>query len=274
MTDRIITTDDASLDLVWKVLNREVEIDAVRFLRESVGRRDRTDPTPEQRTAFGFDTNALYRLGLGKNGANAIDYISALHKGPLLIPGQAVQELWNNQLAGVPTLAKGIGGKFDELCKEVEKLGQSFGDLGSEVKSAIDALAREYSHLYDPAALESFHETITVFESRAAARFVPRDRFAALAEVRNSTKTPPGFKDVGNGDFYIWADFLYGLAESGGEFDVSILVTNDVKPDWSRNGFPHPILMAEAEAVSGKPFSIWTLPEFHGYVQKFSVPNM
>lgn len=81
-----------------------------------------------------------------------------------------------------------------------------------------------------------------------------------LATHRKRTKTPPGFKDDGDGDFFIWVDLLTGLQlarASSRQFSRAVLVSGDRKLDWSRNGIAHPILVAEVRALLNVPFEIW-----------------
>ncbi|NQD81454.1 hypothetical protein HP436_14860, partial [Pseudomonas sp. CrR14] len=102
-------------------------------------------------------------------------------------------------------------------------------------------------------------------EQKAIVPYVPRLRFHEMAVARKRTKTPPGFKDDGDGDFYVWLDLLYGLMiekKHGAEFNHVIFVTNDVKPDWSRNGIPHPILAAEMETAVGATLEVLKIEQF------------
>jgi hypothetical protein len=80
--------------------------------------------------------------------------------------------------------------------------------------------------------------------------------------LRKKTKTPPGFRDDDDGDFFIWVDFLTGLlnARAAGEsYGRVALVSLERKVDWSRAGMAHPILVAEVRALLNVPFEIWTI---------------
>ena len=86
-----------------------------------------------------------------------------------------------------------------------------------------------------------------------------------IAEQRKRVKTPPGFKDSGDGDFFIWADILFGLLQLKNTIELPnrlILITNYGKIDWCREGKAHPILFAEAKYLIDIDFEIWTLDKF------------
>lgn len=265
--------DNPALSVVWSVLNRGLNVDALLELYKAIdpGER-RPDVSNCDSIAFGFDTNAMYRLGLnGTRGADSIDYLRTQHSGPVVLPGQAIQELWNNLLAGVEPQAKQLRKRFDDLKESVEAIGQRLGEPGEAAVAAIDALLAAHGEWVDPASMGTFGGTLEALLAVANCHFVPRADFYELARVRHETKTPPGFRDpaTNHGDFYLWADFLYGVANCDmTSVEAVVLVTNDVKSDWSRHGVPHPILTAEARAVGHVPFDLWTLSKFQGYVSR------
>lgn len=258
---------DEALTHVWDVLNRNAPVAPLQYLSASLSQTRKLGDV--QRLAFGFDTNAMFRLGLGNAGADMLDYLRTRRGGPIIVPGQTLQEVWNNQLAGLLPLAKGLQVRFRDLETETLKLGERFGQRGEEVRAAVRALVEEYPETFDDDAEKAFQDTLELFLQVASVPFVPRLEFGQLAQTRKSSRTPPGFKDVGDGDFFVWADFLYGLRMSDPDrMQGVVLVTNDTKPDWSRNGVAHPILTAEAVAVTAKPFELWTLPELTSYVRR------
>ncbi len=254
------------LTRVWDVLNRDCPLDALGDLHRSLSPERQLRKV--ERLAVGFDTNAMYRVGRGRAGADVLDYLRTRHKSPIIVPGQTLQEVWNNQIVGVVPLAKALRTKLQEVEAETKKLDQRFGSLGLQAKSALTALLAEYAEVFDEQAEEDFRATVELLQVKAIVRYVPRLEFAALARVRNDTKTPPGFRDAGDGDFFVWADFLYGLAGcKANDVDGAVLVTNDTKPDWSRNGVAHPVLTAEATAMLPKPFELWTISALNAYVK-------
>src|SRR5437764_8432208 len=71
---------DPALNIVWNVLNRSSSVDAMVELRNGLNQSQRRPAISESnRIAFGFDTNAIYRVGLGKKGPDAIDYLRTRH---------------------------------------------------------------------------------------------------------------------------------------------------------------------------------------------------
>lgn len=262
--------DDVSLDKVWNVLNRSTDVESLRELHRGLSERERPHLGINQTIAFGFDANAIFRLGLGAQGANSLDYLTNQHYGPVIIPGQAVQEVWNNFLAGVEPNAKAVSRKLGELENELATIGQELGVLGDGAKAAVQALIKSHGDWTDSQALVEFEGAVRALLSVGEVTYVPRDEFYRLAQVRKETKTPPGFRDESTnfGDFFIWADFLYGLAKADLDgVDAVVMVTNDQKSDWSRNSVPHPILVSEARSISGKEFRLWTLKMFQDHVK-------
>lgn len=261
---------DANLRRVWDVLNRVTLLESLVELHNGLNNERRPALEDGTRIAFGFDTNALYRIGLnGTLGDNAVDYLRQ-HDGPILIPGQAIQEIWNNVLAGVEPQAKKLQKAFDQLERDMAAIDQRLGPAGDDAKTALEELAKAHGDWLDPASLAVFDRTVEALLAVATTSYVPRLQFVELARVRNDTKTPPGFRDDDNnhGDFYVWADFLYGLAQvQSGTIGAAVFVTDERKPDWTRNGVPHPLLVAEAVAVAGVPFRLWTVSEFQRHVK-------
>lgn len=257
---------DEALGRVWAALNRDAEIPAMDELYRALApKRSLKDA---KRLALSFDTSSLYRLGRGQAGADTLDYLRAQRVHPVVVPGQTLQEVWNNQVVGLRPLGRALQTRFGELESEAARLDHRFGDTGEKARDAIAALIDEYEDVFDEAAEATFRATIDVFRQSASVPFVPRLEFRQLAQVRHETKTPPGFKDSGHGDFFVWADLLYGLAQLDPDaIDGVVFVTNDTKADWSRSGVAHPLLAAEAAAVVPRPFELWTVEQLNKFVR-------
>ena len=255
------------LDRVLGILTRTVELNPLDALRRAI------QPSPKAvksgaRVALGFDTNAIFRVAKGKKGADIVDFLAARFGGPIILPGQVIQEVWNNQLSGISPVGKSLKQKFDDLENEVSKIDERFGEEGEAVQHAVSNLLSLHTRTFDREATDAFSGLIDVFISKADVPFVPRLSFHELGLVRRATKTPPGFRDVALGDFFVWADFLYGLVRAGSTepLDGVAFVTMDQKPDWSRNGVPHPILVAEAELAADAPFQLWSIDDLYAFV--------
>ncbi|WP_422115456.1 PIN-like domain-containing protein [Brachybacterium sp. UNK5269] len=282
MTDLGSSSDRSqdALNRTFAVLNRDIPFHPIQHLSDNLKRAQEsrtlasTSLNLDSNVAIGLDTNALFRLGMnGSSGADAVDYLASIHKAPLIIPGQVAQEVWNNALSAVQPNAKSLKSAIDKLIFEAEKLDR---DLGPRSEGAIDAssqFAQWHGDWIDESNQKALVGTLENLSSRAISKSVSRTRFSALAQIRNDTKTPPGFSDhnSNHGDFYVWADFLYGLAESNLEGVQGVLfVTEDQKPDWSRAGVAHPTLSAEIEALTGLPFSLCSLKGFYRLVKDAS----
>ena len=265
--------NDEPLDRVWNVLDRATDSNSMLELLNGLSEKDRRPPLVSgTRIAFAFDANAIFRIGLGRQGANALDYLTK-HAPPVIIPGQAIQEVWNNFLAGVEPKSKIVAKRLSDLEEELEAIGQDLGDLGDAAKSALQKLIDSHGDWTDPIAINEFEGAVKALVAVGQVSYVPREKFYRLGEIRKETKTPPGFKDEPRnfGDFFVWADFLYGIARADlRNVDAVVMVTNDQKADWSRNHVPHPVLVSEARAVSGKEFRLWTLDKFHAFVKSIA----
>lgn len=254
-------------------LDRSHTLDSRQALFDALDARNRIpDYVPGASFALGFDTNAAFRVGLnGTHGANAVDYLRTRHRGPIVLPGQVLQEIWNNSLEGLDPKAKKISAALDKLKAEAAGIGQDLGESGELVEQAVNGLVELHGDWIDPSARETFERTLEVFLEHATVAHTPRAPFHSIAKARHETKTPPGFRDpAGNhGDFFVWADFLLGvLRELTPTVESVVFVTNDTKKDWSRNGVAHPILVAEAQAITRRPFHLWTVERFQRYADE------
>jgi PIN domain-containing protein len=212
-------------------------------------------------TAIGLDSSVFLRFGNNSNNEDMLDYLGSKHSAPLILPGQAVQEFWNNQLQVVDTISTNIKKKFDAFQSELKKSDPFFEPYANKINEILEEYRGQHGHIYDEMTVRKTIAVLELLQQRALVPYAPRLKLREIAAWRKKTRTPPGFKDEGDGDFFIWADFLAGLqlARANGEsFSRAILVTRDNKIDWSRSGMAHPILTAEIKALLGVPFEIWT----------------
>jgi hypothetical protein len=258
-------------ELLIRILDRQTAFQPLEALVNALSQA--TSVIPIGQTAIGLDANVFLRLSGHRRGADIIDYLSSAHRAPLILPGQAVQEFWNNQLQAVDAIAAGLRKKFSDLRDDLQKIDPSFGDYASQFVELLDKFSAEYGHLYDEGTVRKTLSFLEMLRSRALLPYAPRTRFHDIAAHRKRTKTPPGFRDDGDGDFFIWVDFLTGLQASKAEqraFAKAVLVSHDRKLDWSRSGIAHPILVAEVNALVDVPFEIWNIDKLAEEITKLA----
>lgn len=212
-------------------------------------------------SAIVLDSSAFLRLGAQ---ADVIDYLNSKHQAPVILPGQAIQELWNNNLNVADSIATGITKRFDELKKEILKVDETFQGFADRFAALIDEFRESFGYAYDGGTVRRTMSLFEVLKENAVISYVRRDRFVEVAAQRKRTKTPPGFKDDLDGDFFLWLDMLDSLLIARSRniaFEHVVLVSNDRKLDWSREGIAHPILSAEINALLGVPFETWDVPK-------------
>ncbi|RYV49338.1 PIN-like domain-containing protein [Pengzhenrongella frigida] len=231
-------------------------------------------PSPEHGSgellALGLDANVLLKLGKMSRAEDVADYLGVKHRGPVIVPAQAIQEFWKNHLSLIRGTAESVKLKFDELARIVDGIDPVYAStLGAASIRLMGEFRSAHGDIMDGSALRRASALMDALSGSAIVPDIPRQLLFDIAEQRKKTKTPPGFKDEGHGDFFVWAEFLHGLllARSGGRaFNRAIFVTDDVKKDWSTKGKPHPVLVAEVQALTSVPFETWTVGQFHSFV--------
>jgi hypothetical protein len=157
-------------------------------------------------------------------------------------------------------MAAGLQKKFESFRSDLTKVDPNFGRYADKIGELLNEFRAEHGHVYDQATVRKTLAFLDLLQQRASVPYTSRIKLRDVAAQRKRTKTPPGFKDEGDGDFFIWADFLAGLQRAsadGKKFSRAVLVTRDQKVDWSRAGIAHPILVAEVRALLGASFEIW-----------------
>lgn len=252
--------DRDCVDKVCALLDRDTEISALQSLSSALKFELQERELAE--TVIAFDANVLLRMSNHKKCDDIVDYLRTPFSGQLILPGQVIQEFWNNQFLGVDSISSALKRKFKDLSDAIGEFDGKFDDYAPRFKSLIDEFDEEYGYIFDENTARKTKLFVDLLVEKARVPFVKRSLISATAEVRKRTKTPPGFKDGGDGDFFVWADLLLGLAElrkEGVPYRRVTLVTLDKKIDWSRGGIPHPILSAEIHAISGAEFETITL---------------
>lgn len=276
MADKSAAEATPILDNLESVLERECEVPALQSLLDVLEQKIANSDI--KKCAIGIDANVVLRIQNHKAAADIIDYLNVQHPIPVVVPGQVLQEFWNNKVSAIDTVPQGLRKKFDALKRDIDKITgeriqgfESFSEIIPEMDQALSDFEKDNQNVF---LAETFNNMVSFFQgitNNGIVPFVPRSRFYRLAQARNATKTPPGFQDPGDGDFFVWADFLYGLkiaAHKGHQFERVVFVTNDVKKDWQREGIPHPLLLAEVRTLFGLDFEVWMLDDLAKRVQE------
>lgn len=259
----------ADQDRLITVLDRRIPLRSLDALVQAL--RPAPDTCQLQGTAICLDANVFLRLSAHSKSEDIIDYLKSTHSAPLILPGQAIQEFWNNQLAAVETVSTALKKKFEQLKTEVAKIDKNFGTYAEEITNILDRFSAEHGHVYDEGTVRKTLGLMEMLQERAHVPYASRLAFNDIAVHRKKTKTPPGFKDEGDGDFYIWVDLLTGLLQVSAQaknFNRVVFVSNDQKVDWSRAGIAHPVLVAEVRALVDVPFEIWTIDKLASEIDK------
>ena len=246
-------------EAVFRVLNRDEPVLALDSLIAALEPPEKDWSVSG--TVVALDTNVILRLQGHAKSEDIVDYLVSKHDAPIILPGQVLTEFWNN-LAAVNTIAKELKGDFTKFEKRVQGLDKRFRKFSKDLEKTLGDFQNEFGSVYGAEAVRKTGSLLQSIQGRAIVPFVSRVRFQQLAEHRRNTQTPPGFEDVRHGDFFVWSDFLLGLmiaCSSGKTYERTVFVTNEKKKDWVRNDVAHPVLTAEAKAVSGLPFAIWSL---------------
>jgi PIN like domain len=250
------------------VLDREVSMEPLKALALAVHGRS-AQQIELGKIAIGFDSSVFLRMATHQKSVDILDYLPR-HEAPLVLPGQAIQEYWNNHLSVMQTVSDSIKTSFNNLSRDTRKVDAQFGEFEQQVQEMLSGFEVQFGYIFDGSAMDKLSQMLGILQEQAYCGFAPRGRFAHIARIRKQTKTPPGYKDDGDGDFYLWADFLLGLLmlkSAGKNFEQVVMVTNEKKPDWSTRGTPHPILTAEVTTLFEVPFDLWNLDTFVSHVQ-------
>lgn len=261
---------ESLLKKLESTLDRNEAIDSLPMLISSIASSPLEFETIRQ-AAFGIDTNVIMKLGSHRKSSDILDYLSLEHTYPLILPGQSIQEFWNNHLHAINTQAESIKRKFEDLKKATQLTNLDFSGYEERFSQLVSEFENDYGYVYDENSKRAASRVFDAIKTKASVPYVPRSRFINLAANRKRTKTPPGFKDDLDGDFYIWLDFLHGLQlarEEGSDFDRAILITEDKKIDWSHLGMAHPILSAEVMSLFGVRFETWSIEKLADGIKK------
>ena len=242
---------------VLSVINQEVDIYPLQALKSAL--KPCNAITPLQETVIAFDANVFLRLSNAARSEDVIDFLRTSFKGSLILPSQTVQEFWNNQYNVVDTIADKIKKQLTGLKDNLTKIDEGYGEYSKRFEKLLDEFQENYGYVIDEHTLQKTSLFIDLLSEKALVPTFPRNGLTDIAEFRKRAKTPPGFKDKLDGDFYVWVDLLYGLSLlklKRRPVKHVILVSQDSKADWVQNKIPHPVLSAEIKAITKGTFEI------------------
>lgn len=241
------------------------------------------EPTVQEIAIIGFDTNILLALKRDGNTNTRVNLFLEKNKDAIhaIVPAQSLLEFWNNSEKAVNELStEQLKKKTEPILEVLNKNEQVMSqDL---VDSLRDDLARleEFNDLYKPQKATTditlFIKTLTKV---AYISQVPRQEFLPIFEQRQKTGIAPGFRDSLKatnvaGDFFVWADFLYGCLHFGEDGNTAseakyiLFITNEKKVDWLPNDFVHPVLVSEVASLAGKKLIVMDLKQFKKLVNR------
>jgi hypothetical protein len=127
------------------VLDRQVACDSLSALVSAM--KPEAHPASLEDTAIGLDANVFLRLSGHSKSIDIIDYLGSRHTSPLILPGQAIQEFWNNQLQVVDTVAASLRKQFDAFKGSLNKVAKDFGSYLEQIDALLDQFSAEHGHL-------------------------------------------------------------------------------------------------------------------------------
>lgn len=214
----------------------------------------------------------IINLAKGSNQVlDIVDYLEALHKGPMVISPQSLVEFWNNYYGNTFEEVEKVKKAFSNLENAVKKIDSSYDELSVGINELIGKFKDNYGYVIDDNMRSKISSLLNKIHGSFISESLPRQLLDPIATMRKMHNFPPGFKDSGNGDFYIWADILYCvkllevLNDNSPDNSINapiLFITNDVKIDWSSDGIIHPALSSELSYVSSKKIQPVTVAQF------------
>jgi len=99
------TSDEALHEELSALLDRKTSVESLATLVKAMDPPEKAAVVLSE-VAIGLDSSVFLKLGDPRYSADISDYLESEHKGPLILPGQAIQEFWNNHLGAVLTLSQ------------------------------------------------------------------------------------------------------------------------------------------------------------------------
>ena len=168
------------------LLDRQIRVETLDALVSAL--KPTLSIVPLGRTAIGLDANVFLRIGNHAKRSDIVDYLRAEHAAPLILPGQSVQEFWNNQLQAVDTVTTGLKKKFEDVRKEFAKVDPHFGAYASQIDGLLGQFSSEHGHMYDEATVRKTVSLLEMLQRSAIVPYTPRLMFREIAAQRKKTR--------------------------------------------------------------------------------------
>lgn len=162
--------EDLKLSKLQAVLDRHDNVNALAALAAAVSSPQNVK-TNLRKAAIGFDTNVLLRIGQRGDKEDIVDYLDGQHDAPLIVPGQAVQEFWNNQLSAVDTAAVKLRKSFNAFKTDAKKLVGKFNDTENRIGSLLEEFTATHGHVYEEVVLRDLISVVKMLEKRSRLSF-------------------------------------------------------------------------------------------------------
>lgn len=230
----------------------------------------------EEVAGIGLDTNILKVLRREPTLANSLLVTAQTNQTTLIAPGQCVVEYWNNHKVFASDEWSAFKSDLAKLTKRLTAESIEGHDEKSvrEIERLVQELSADLEESRSPEYMRKSRGLMQELLEAATLPMVSRATFAPLADVRLSSKTPPGWADdktksAALGDFFGWCDFLLGsLCVTDPQNRTRfVFVSDDTKPDWRTGSSGHPALIAEFAWVCGSELSIITLDELRAMLR-------
>lgn len=163
------------------VLTRSSSIDPVTPLIASLDVE--ADEVDLDRVAIGFDTNALLRVVGHRKSYEVIDYFGRARNAPTILPGQSVQEFWNNQSKGYGSVANKIRADFANLSRTIQSIDDRFDDFSLRFDELFSQFRGSFENVFDEDEQRSTKE---FFENLRSFSVIRMPRAAAMVRLPTS----------------------------------------------------------------------------------------
>ena len=159
--------DDGSVlvDSLVKLLDRETSILSLEALRVATLAPDGRGPIALDPVAIGFDTVAALRLTDSKR-TEVVDYLVSRHVGPIVLPGQVIQEFWKNSLAEIQTVGSAVLAKYQSVADQIRKAPIDTTAFSERFDELVQEFATTYGLTYDPNTEQRIAAVLDALERR------------------------------------------------------------------------------------------------------------